>query len=97
MTLAWRLAYPAIVEATFTPYFKVFLDREDKLPANENLPEFGRAVAFGATSATEEPASQRPTRTETLHGPHWTRERGVAEGSATNDFGSAGLLRQLAL
>ncbi|GAA4540497.1 metal-dependent hydrolase [Mycobacterium paraffinicum] len=29
--LAWRLAYPAIVEATFTPYFKVFLDHEDKL------------------------------------------------------------------
>ncbi|WP_460354489.1 metal-dependent hydrolase [Mycobacterium sp. ZZG] len=29
--LAWRLAYAAIVEATFTPYFKVFLDHEDKL------------------------------------------------------------------
>ncbi|OBI26123.1 metal-dependent hydrolase [Mycobacterium sp. E2238] len=29
--LAWRLAYPAVVEATFTPYFKVFLDHEDKL------------------------------------------------------------------
>lgn len=29
--LAWRLAYAAIVEATFTPYFKVFLDHDDKL------------------------------------------------------------------
>jgi predicted metal-dependent hydrolase len=29
--LAWRLAYAAVVEATFTPYFKVFLDHEDKL------------------------------------------------------------------
>jgi predicted metal-dependent hydrolase len=29
--LAWRLAYAAIIEATFTPYFKVFLDHEDKL------------------------------------------------------------------
>lgn len=29
--LAWRLAYAAIVEAAFTPYFKVFLDHEDKL------------------------------------------------------------------
>lgn len=52
-TLARRLAYPAIVEATLTPYFKVFLDHEDKMPANENLPEFGRAVTFGVTSATE--------------------------------------------
>ncbi|OBH49273.1 metal-dependent hydrolase [Mycobacterium sp. E2479] len=30
-SLQWRLAYPAVVEATFTPYFKVFLDHEDKL------------------------------------------------------------------
>ena len=29
--LAWRLAYTAIIENTFTPYFKVFLDHEDKL------------------------------------------------------------------
>lgn len=29
--IAWRLAYPAVIEATFTPYFKVFLDHEDKL------------------------------------------------------------------
>ncbi len=38
-TLAWRLAYPAIVEATFTPYFKVFLDHEDKLfePGDERV------------------------------------------------------------
>lgn len=37
--LAWRLAYPAIVEATFTPYFKVFLDHEDKLfqPGDERV------------------------------------------------------------
>ena len=38
-TLAWRLAYPAVVEATFTPYFKVFLDHEDKLfrPGDERV------------------------------------------------------------
>ncbi len=37
--LAWRLAYPAIVEATFTPYFKVLLDHEDKLfePGDERV------------------------------------------------------------
>jgi predicted metal-dependent hydrolase len=37
--LAWRLAYPAVVEATFTPYFKVFLDHEDKLfrPGDERI------------------------------------------------------------
>ena len=37
--LAWRLAYAAIVEATFTPYFKVFLDHEDKLfrPGDERV------------------------------------------------------------
>lgn len=37
--LAWRLAYPAIVEATFTPYFKVFLDHDDKLfePGDERV------------------------------------------------------------
>jgi predicted metal-dependent hydrolase len=37
--LAWRLAYPAIIEATFTPYFKVFLDHEDKLfaPGDERV------------------------------------------------------------
>lgn len=37
--LEWRLAYPAIVEATFTPYFKVFLDHEDKLfrPGDERV------------------------------------------------------------
>jgi predicted metal-dependent hydrolase len=37
--LAWRLAYPAVVEATFTPYFKVFLDHEDKLfrPGDERV------------------------------------------------------------
>lgn len=29
--LEWRLAYTAIIENTFTPYFKVFLDHEDKL------------------------------------------------------------------
>ncbi|MDG4662963.1 metal-dependent hydrolase [Mycobacterium sp. 236(2023)] len=29
--LAWRLGYTAVIEATFTPYFKVFLDHEDKL------------------------------------------------------------------
>ncbi|WP_445170426.1 metal-dependent hydrolase [Mycolicibacterium sp. Dal123E01] len=29
--LAWRLAYTAVIENTFTPYFKVFLDHEDKL------------------------------------------------------------------
>ncbi|MFV8048746.1 metal-dependent hydrolase [Mycobacterium sp. 48b] len=37
--LAWRLAYTAVVEATFTPYFKVFLDHEDKLfaPGDERV------------------------------------------------------------
>jgi predicted metal-dependent hydrolase len=37
--LAWRLAYAAVVEATFTPYFKVFLDHEDKLfrPGDERV------------------------------------------------------------
>jgi predicted metal-dependent hydrolase len=37
--LAWRLAYPAVVEAMFTPYFKVFLDHEDKLfrPGDERV------------------------------------------------------------
>lgn len=37
--LAWRLGYAAVVEATFTPYFKVFLDHEDKLfaPGDERV------------------------------------------------------------
>ena len=37
--LAWRLAYPAVVEATFTPYFKVFLDHEEKFfrPGDERV------------------------------------------------------------
>lgn len=37
--LEWRLAYTAIVENTFTPYFKVFLDHEDKLfePGDERV------------------------------------------------------------
>jgi predicted metal-dependent hydrolase len=37
--LAWRLAYTAVVEATFTPYFTVFLDHEDKLfqPGDERV------------------------------------------------------------
>ncbi|TDK98468.1 metal-dependent hydrolase [Mycobacterium paragordonae] len=37
--LAWRLGYVAAVEATFTPYFKVFLDHEDKLfaPGDERV------------------------------------------------------------
>ncbi|MDW5609717.1 metal-dependent hydrolase [Mycolicibacterium sp. D5.8-2] len=37
--LAWRLGYTAVVEATFTPYFKVFLDHEDKLfaPGDERV------------------------------------------------------------
>ncbi|AOS94430.1 MULTISPECIES: metal-dependent hydrolase [Mycobacterium] len=37
--LDWRLAYTAVVEATFTPYFKVFLDHDDKLfePADERV------------------------------------------------------------
>jgi predicted metal-dependent hydrolase len=37
--LAWRLAYTAVVEATFTPYFKVFLDHEDKMfePGDERV------------------------------------------------------------
>lgn len=30
-SLRWRLAYPAVLEATFTPYFKVFLDHDDTL------------------------------------------------------------------
>ena len=29
--LVWRLGYTAVIEATFTPYFTVFLDHEDKL------------------------------------------------------------------
>lgn len=38
-TLAWRLAYTAVIEATFTPYFKVFLDHDDKLfaPGDERV------------------------------------------------------------
>lgn len=37
--LAWRLGYAAVIEATFTPYFKVFLDHEDKLfrPGDERV------------------------------------------------------------
>lgn len=37
--LAWRLGYTAVVEATFTPYFKVFLDHEDKFfePGDERV------------------------------------------------------------
>jgi predicted metal-dependent hydrolase len=37
--LAWRLGYTAVIEATFTPYFKVFLDHEDKLfaPGDERV------------------------------------------------------------
>ena len=37
--LAWRLAYAAVVEATFTPYFRVFLDHDDKLfePGDERI------------------------------------------------------------
>lgn len=37
--LAWRLAYAAVVEATFTPYFRVFLDHDDKLfePGDERV------------------------------------------------------------
>ncbi|OBH72413.1 metal-dependent hydrolase [Mycobacterium intracellulare] len=37
--LAWRLGYTAAIEATFTPYFKVFLDHEDKLfaPGDERV------------------------------------------------------------
>ena len=37
--LAWRLGYTAVVEATFTPYFKVFLDHEDELfePGDERV------------------------------------------------------------
>lgn len=37
--LAWRLGYVAAVEATFTPYFKVFLDHDDKLfaPGDERV------------------------------------------------------------
>lgn len=37
--LAWRLAYAAVVEATFTPYFKLFLDHEDKFfrPGDERV------------------------------------------------------------
>ncbi|KHO22380.1 metal-dependent hydrolase [Mycolicibacterium setense] len=38
-TLAWRLGYTAVIEATFTPYFRVFLDHEDKLfePGDERV------------------------------------------------------------
>ena len=38
-SLAWRLGYTAVIEATFTPYFKVFLDHEDKLfaPGDERV------------------------------------------------------------
>ncbi|WP_068273351.1 metal-dependent hydrolase [Aldersonia kunmingensis] len=37
--LAWRLGYTAVTEATFTPYFKVFLDHDDKLfaPGDERV------------------------------------------------------------
>ena len=37
--LAWRLGYTAVVEATFTPYFKVFLDHEDTMfaPGDERV------------------------------------------------------------
>lgn len=37
--LAWRLGYVAALEATFTPYFKVFLDHEDKVlaPGDERV------------------------------------------------------------
>lgn len=37
--LAWRLGYTAVVEATFTPYFSVFLNHEDKLfaPGDERV------------------------------------------------------------
>ncbi|MEB4209531.1 metal-dependent hydrolase [Mycobacterium sp. 94-17] len=37
--LAWRLAYTAVVENTFTPYFKVFLDHDDTLfaPGDERV------------------------------------------------------------
>jgi hypothetical protein len=37
--LAWRLGYIAVIEATFTPYFKVFLDHEGKLfePGDERV------------------------------------------------------------
>ena len=37
--LAWRLAYTAVIENTFTPYFKVFLDHEDTLfePGDERV------------------------------------------------------------
>lgn len=37
--LAWRLGYTAVVEATFTPYFRVFLDHDDKLfaPGDERV------------------------------------------------------------
>ncbi|OBK82456.1 metal-dependent hydrolase [Mycolicibacter heraklionensis] len=37
--LVWRLAYTAVVENTFTPYFKVFLDHEDLLfePGDERV------------------------------------------------------------
>jgi predicted metal-dependent hydrolase len=31
--LAWRVAYTAVIENTFTPYFKVFLDHQEKLLA----------------------------------------------------------------
>jgi predicted metal-dependent hydrolase len=37
--LEWRLAYAAVIENTFTPYFKVFLDHEEKLfePGDERV------------------------------------------------------------
>lgn len=37
--LAWRLGYTAVIEATFTPYFTVFLDHEDTLfaPGDERV------------------------------------------------------------
>ncbi|MEB4207744.1 metal-dependent hydrolase [Mycobacterium sp. 94-17] len=37
--LDWRLAYTAVIENTFTPYFKVFLDHDDKLfePGDERV------------------------------------------------------------
>lgn len=38
-SLQWRLAYTAIIENTFTPWFKVFLDHDDLLfePADERV------------------------------------------------------------
>ncbi|OBH49250.1 metal-dependent hydrolase [Mycobacterium sp. E2479] len=38
-TVVWRLAYTAVLESTFTPFFKVYLDHEDKLfrPGDERV------------------------------------------------------------